>query len=220
MQNHLLTGVIWLASLLAAPGTLFYQGASPDSGGTFLGAVANPTIVDGNPAYISANTMTISGLGSSLSSLTLALKISGGHNNGLHAYLVHGSTTMTLFNQPGVVVDGFGALGSGMNISLLDGASDHGSIQSETSGSVLSGSYNAAGSLAGFNGGDPNGSWTLYFADTLGGGGNATLNGWSLELTAVPEPINGALAILAGLIISVKLTKLTHTKFKSRLSLR
>jgi hypothetical protein len=67
---------------------------------------------------------------------------------------------------------------------------------------VLSGNYNAAGSLSGFNG-DPNGAWTLYFSDTLAGGGNATLNGWSLDISAVPEPVNVALAIFTGALVVI-----------------
>ena len=94
----------------------------------------------------------------------------------------------------------FGATGAGMNITLSDAGST--SIQNETSGSLLSGTYQAAGSLSGFNGSDPNGTWTLYFSDTIAGGGNATLNGWSLDITAVPEPINVALAIFGSLMFA------------------
>jgi hypothetical protein len=49
--------------------------------------------------------------------------------------------------------------------------------------------------LASFNGMDPNGTWTLFFAD-LSAGNTSTLNGWSLDVTAVPEPVNVAMAIL------------------------
>ena len=45
---------------------------------------------------------------------------------------------------------------------------------------------------------DPNGTWTLFFADVSAGGGQATLNGWSLDITTVPEPVNVALAFLPG----------------------
>ncbi|MEI6193070.1 MAG: hypothetical protein WCS42_01935 [Verrucomicrobiota bacterium] len=198
MKKQILIGLVLLGTLTAGRAALYYQGTGVGSG-TYMGAVANPSIVDGNPAIVIANTMTLSGLGSSLSSFTVTLNLSGGYNNGLYAYLVHGGTTVTLLNQPGYAVNGFGATGAGMNITLQDGSTDHGSIQSEISGSVLSGTYNAANSLSGFSG-DPNGAWSLYFSDTLAGGGDATLQGWSLNITAVPEPVNVALAIFGGVL--------------------
>ena len=192
MKNQILIALALLGTLTAGRASLYYQGTGV-GGGTDLGAVANSTIVDGNPAIVIANTMTLSGLDSSISSLTVNLNISGGYNNGLYAYLVHGGTTVTLMSQPGYAVNGFGATGAGMNVTLSDTGMT--SIQSETSGSILSGTYHAAGNLSDFNGTDPNSSWTLYFSDTLAGGGNATLNGWSLDISAVPEPINVALPI-------------------------
>ncbi len=42
--------------------------------------------------------------------------------------------------------------------------------------------------LSGFNGLDPNGSWTLFVADSSAGG-TAQLTSWSLAITAVPEPL-------------------------------
>ena len=86
-----------------------------------------------------------------------------------------------------------------MNITLQDGLSDRGSIQSETSSSVLSGSYNAEGSLAGYNGSAANGTWELFFADDVNGGGTSTLTSWSLSITAVPEPVNTALGIFGAM---------------------
>ena len=94
-----------------------------------------------------------------------------------------------------------------MNITLQDGTSDHGSIQSETSGSVLSGSYNAAGTLVNFNGSVADGTWTLYFEDLSSGGGTSTLNSWSLNIEAVPEPVNVALGIFGGLLLTVGLAR-------------
>jgi hypothetical protein len=87
-----------------------------------------------------------------------------------------------------------------MNITLQDATSVHGSIQSETSGSVLSGSYNAAGTLVSFNGSVADGTWTLYFADLSSGGGTSTLDSWSLDITAVPEPGTVALGIFGALL--------------------
>ena len=44
------------------------------------------------------------------------------------------------------------------------------------------------------NGSVADGTWTLFFADDASGGGTSTLNSWSLGITAVPEPVNVALA--------------------------
>lgn len=41
--------------------------------------------------------------------------------------------------------------------------------------------------LNGFNGMNPNGSWTLFVAD-LSVGGQSTVTAWGLDITAVPEP--------------------------------
>ena len=125
------------------------------------------------------------------------LSISGGYNGNLYAYLVAPNGTMVLLlNQPGATIGNpFGYAGSGLNVTLSDTAS--GSIQTtpETAGSTFSGNYQAAGTLANFNGSVADGNWTLFFADETAGGGQAILNGWSLNITAVPEPANLALMI-------------------------
>ena len=62
----------------------------------------------------------------------------------------------------------------------------------------MTGSYNAAGSLVNFNGSQADGNWTLFFADLANGGGTSLVEGWSLNITAVPEPVNLSLAIFGG----------------------
>ena len=54
------------------------------------------------------------------------------------------------------------------------------------------------GDFTSFNGLNPNGTWTLFLADTSGGNLNS-LTTWSLDVTAVPEPITVALGIFGGL---------------------
>jgi hypothetical protein len=54
--------------------------------------------------------------------------------------------------------------------------------------------------LSTFNGLNPNGDWTLVLADVVGGGGQAHLVSWGLEIQAVPEPANLASATLVGLL--------------------
>jgi hypothetical protein len=54
--------------------------------------------------------------------------------------------------------------------------------------------FTTSGFQTTFNGQNPNNAWTLFFADT-DPGGQTTLNSWSLNITAVPEPVNVALGI-------------------------
>ena len=53
---------------------------------------------------------------------------------------------------------------------------------------------------------NPNGTWTIFFAD-LSSGETSTLNSWSLDITAVPEPVNVALGISAGVFSLVALAR-------------
>jgi len=163
---------------------------------TFSGV--NTAIPDGNPVGVSfSETISDIPAGSTVGGLAVDLTVSGGYNGNLYAYLVAPNGTLVmLLNQPGVTgVNPFGYAGSGLNVTLSDTAA--GSIQTtpETAGSVFSGTYQAAGTLGNINGSAADGTWTLYFADMVPGGGQATLNGWSLDITAVPEPVNVALAI-------------------------
>ena len=164
------------------------------------------TIPDGNFVGTSfSGTYDQAAAGATVSSLSVNLVLSGGFNGDLYAYLVApNGSLVVLLNRPGVTSGNpFGYAGSGLNVSLSDTAS--GSIQTtaESSGSVFTGTYQAAGTLANFNGSAANGTWTLYFADESAGGGQATLNGWSLDITAVPEPVNVALAIFGVGVVSI-----------------
>ena len=156
------------------------------------------SIPDGSPVGVSfTGTYDQAAPGATVSGLTVDLSISGGYNGNLYAYLVSPNGTMVLLlNQPGATISNpFGYAGSGFNVTLSDAAA--GSIQTtpETAGSTFSGNYQAAGTLANFNGSVADGNWTLFFADETAGGGQAILNGWSLNITAVPEPANIALVI-------------------------
>ena len=163
-------------------------------------------IPDGNPTGVSF-TGNYDGAvaGATVSSLSVNLSISGGYNGNLFAYLVApDGTVVTLLNQPGATgVNPFGYAGSGLSVILSDTAS--GSIQTtpETPGAVFGSglAYQAAGSLSGFNGSVADGTWTLFFADMAAGGGSATLTGWSLNITAVPEPVNVALAVFGVVVV-------------------
>jgi len=189
---------VLLATLFAAWAADTARGALEifNSGG------AVGTIADGNPVgSVFVGNVSDIPAGQLVGALTLSLNISGGYNGDLYAYLVApNGTLVSLLNRPGVGANVFGASGAGMNITLQDGAGTQGSIQGVTSSVVLSGTYNAAGSLAGVNGSVADGTWTLYFADLSSGGGTSVLNSWSLGITPVPEPVNVALAMF-GLVL-------------------
>ena len=168
------------------------------------------TIPDGNPVGVSfAGTYDGATAGSTVGSLTVSLSISGGYNGNLYSFLVAPNGTMVvLLNQPGMTGGNpFGYAGSGLNVTLTDATTLGGNpvtgIQTtaETPGQLFSGTYNAAGTLGTFNNSSANGNWTLFFADMAPGGGQAQLTGWSLDITAVPEPVNVALAFFGGVLV-------------------
>ena len=130
--------------------------------------------------------------GQTITDISVTLNLSGGYNGDIYAYLAHGSTLVQLLNpSPGLS-------GAGMNITLVEGA---GNPLPTSGGGVISGtSYTSYQNLNAFNTTDPNGAWTLFFAD-LSPGDTSTLTEFNVSLTAVPEPVNVALGIFgAGLI--------------------
>src|SRR5262249_46874696 len=54
------------------------------------------------------------------------------------------------------------------------------------------------GTLTSFDSLDPNGTWTIFFAD-MSSGAQSTLISWGLEVQPVPEPVTWALIIFGGL---------------------
>ena len=166
----------------------------------------NTAIPDGNPVGVSFSE-TVSGIpgGSTVGGLTVDLTVSGGYNGNLYAYLVAPNGTLVmLLNQPGVTGSNpFGYAGSGLNVTLSDTASGNIQTMPETAGSVFSGTYQAAGTLANINGSVADGTWALFFTDMVPGGGQAELTGWSLGITAVPEPVNVALGLFAVMLIAL-----------------
>lgn len=173
--------------------------------------VTGGAIPDGNPVG-SSFVGTVSDLpaGSQITGLSVGLNLSGGYNGDLYGYLVAPNGAMVvLVNRPGT--DIFGAPGAGFNVTLNDAAATSIQTAPEAAGVQFSGAYQAAGSLSGFNGGNADGDWTLYFADMSNGGGTSTLNGWSLDITAVPEPVNLGLMIFFGIIVAANLWRMCRS---------
>jgi len=210
-------GVMSVALCATANATLYNSGFA--NGGV---------IPDGNVTGWS-DTRTQSGLGSVITDVTVKLNITGGYNGDLYGYLSYGGSLIPLINRVGVTGgNAFGYSDSGLNVTLSD-AGANGDIHlyqnvsgyatkiGDGSGFTADGrninpnsspaTFDGASRLtfAGtFGGMDPNGSWTLFFADMAGGGGTSTLTSWDLEITAVPEPINVALGCFAVLFASVQ----------------
>ena len=107
----------------------------------------------------------------STSTLTLTFTLTGGAVTDLSGYLRLGN----LESSPSY---NFTSISSGVNTINFD---------------------NNASFATAFSGQNPDNTWTLYFADTVNGD-TTTLNGWSLEITAVPEPANVALAIFGAVL--------------------
>jgi hypothetical protein len=165
-----------------------------------------------------AATATASGYAASISDLSVNLNISGGYNGDLYAYLSYGGVLVPLLNRVGTsggdlfgyADRGFGPDSLNNPFTLSDTGSydvhnyqDH-SAQFNDSGQ-LTGTWRPDGSsFVSFHDMNPNGTWTLFFAD-LSGGDQSTLVGWSLDITAVPEPVNVALIVFAVLAGGIKL---------------
>ena len=167
------------------------------------------------------NTITASSLPSIITDVKVNLTLTGGWNGDLYAYLTHGSGFAVLLNREGKGTGasyGYGT--SGMNVTLgysTAGADIHG-VATPTSGGTYSADARGlwpfgsnsdfdtatrTANLDGYNGTDPNGGWTLFFADVQGGY-QSTLTGWSLDITAVPEPVTVALGIFGVLFGAVQ----------------
>jgi len=168
----------------------------------------NTAIPDGDPAGLT-DTHSLSGLSGAISDITVTLNISGGYNGDLYGYLVSDSGFAVLLNGIGRTGQNpYGSPGSGMNVIFNDhvGADIH--YAPGTFGTQLTGTWASDGrnvdpisvlntdartaTLDSFIGGNPNGNWTLFLADTSPIGQSA-LNGWSLEISTVPEPTTWAL---------------------------
>jgi hypothetical protein len=193
-----------LAAFAQTPSYLFTAGGLPAS-------------IPDNNANGYQNSLTASGIPGPILDVTITLNITGGFNGDLYVALDYNNTTAVLLNRVGLsAVSSVGYPNSGFAVTLQDSAaSDVHSYQTFSytlngsgqltgqwqpdgrlvsplsSGAVIAGA--ARGDMLGvFDGMNANGTWTLFTAD-LSPGGVSTLAGWSLAITAVPEPNSVAL---------------------------
>jgi subtilisin-like proprotein convertase family protein len=192
-------GILMLSSVLKLSAGIYV--ASDANGGNPL----NLGIPDGNPNGVTSS-LTVSGEVNRLSSVTVTLNISGGYNGDLYAYLSYNGTAVTLLNRVGTGTGGtiqnlFGFSTAGLtDVTLSDGGAG-GNIHGVSAPNSGINYTPDGGSLSAFGGMDPNGTWTLFFADRSGGS-TSTLQDWTLAITPgdlsvspVPEPTNVAMAI-------------------------
>jgi hypothetical protein len=198
--------------------------------GLYTGSSGNISvgIADGDANGV-ANTITVGGTaGAQISSMIVTINLSGGYNGDLYAVLSHdGASGAVLLNRIGrgtsyggtilgySTAGGTFTFGSTVDSSLLNNIHSYG-------GGAPSGTYAPDGrtidplspradfnstpsgnALTSFNTIDPTGGWTIFFADMAQNGQASTLTGWSLEITAVPEPVNMALGIFGGIALVV-----------------
>lgn len=186
------TLAIVLSSRLPAEAGITTTDFATTDGTTFTaGSSSGSQVIPDNTADGVGYSMNFATSGLSISDITVSFNLSGGYNGDLYAYLSHGGQISTLLNPSA------GLSGSAMNITLVEGS---GTPIPTTSSANLSGSYTAYSDLATFNSTDPNGNWTLFFAD-MHAGDTSTLNSFSVDITAVPEPINAALGLFGVLLV-------------------
>jgi len=157
---------------------------------------------------------TVTDPGTRITDVSVSLDISGGWNGDLYAYLSHGSGFAVLLNRPGVGVttlgssaEGYGDAGLAVRLSSAGGANVHFYANSSPSFSngQLTGTWQPDGrgilptsvpanfdapgtaDFSTFQNLDPNGQWTLFLSDASPLG-ISTLNGFAVDVIAVPEP--------------------------------
>jgi len=171
-------------------------------------------IPDANPVGL-ISTLTVSGMSGSTTNLTVNLNITGGFSGDLYAYLVSPQGSLVvLLNRVGMSsTNYFGYSDAGFNLTLDSSSANNihnyqaaGGYPGDLSSGQLTGTwapdsrtidplsapsiFNLAptgNTLAGYDGLNPNGVWTLFIAD-LSGGGQSTLVSWGLTVVTVPEP--------------------------------
>jgi hypothetical protein len=201
--------VMTLGAHLAVPAAVHvYDFTSSGSSLHTASASGLSHLIPDNTAAGVAYALNFSATGLQVTDIKFTFTISGGWNGDIYAYLSHGSQYAVLLNRVGVDdnnPDGYSTSGFA-NITLgMIGNDIHG-VQAPTA----EGSYAADGrasytdternhTLSVFDSVNPHGSWTLFFADRAAGG-VSTIDAWSLEITAVPEPATWGLMAAAGLL--------------------
>lgn len=176
--------------------------------------------VPDNNAVGASNTLTFNTpIWNTIQAVTVQLRFSGGWNGDLYAYLVHHGQLAILLNRPGRTDTNDSGSGSTDLVALFSDTAAADVHNALPNSGPATGTWQPDGRfidpldsldttprtkmLDGFTGLDPNGDWTLFIADQ-GAGETATLTGWTLSITAVPEP---SVALLGGLAVLLALRR-------------
>ena len=199
---------------------------------SFTSGFANGGVIPDATTTGWSDVRTLAVADNSIQSITVTLNVSGGFNGDLYAYISHNGVLVPLMNRVGVASSSpsssFGYSDPGFTITLSSAAANdvhfYGRNTPSFNGSgQLTGTWQPDGrtisplsspasfdsasriNFSAYNTLDPNGSWTLFFADVSGGGGTSTLTSWQLDITAVPEPVDQAFWVFVGLMVIVGL---------------
>jgi hypothetical protein len=219
MKTTKILTALFLAASLPATAALFSY--TYDSG-----FVNGTSIPDGNAnPWSDTRTVAVGESGLLISEVRVRLNLSGGYNGDLYGYLSYNGVLVPLMNRVGVgSSDPFGYGDGGLNVTFQDGAANNIHFYQSVGGYSITGgaSWQPDGrtvdpiagvpadfdlpgtvTLGNFSAMDPNGDWTLVFADVVGGGGSPTVASWGLDIEAVPEPVNVALGVFgAGALLA------------------
>jgi subtilisin-like proprotein convertase family protein len=193
---------------------------------SYIGA----TVQDNDPGGL-ALTYDLTGMGGTISNVTVSLDLSGGYNGDLYAYLAgpNGGFSV-LLNRTGVGTDAgestYGYADTGFNVTFSDtgagGIQYYENASPTIAAGVLQGTWQPEGvtidpqspptafslassgntPLSSFVGTDPNGTWTLFLTD-LAAGNQSVVGPVSVDITTVPEPASPAIAACGGLALLI-----------------
>lgn len=212
-MKHALRVVRWMIG-----GALLAVGARAER----IDFTVNEDIPDNDDRGLQS-TGVVTGLPTSIESIDVWLKLSATSGNlawagDYYVTLQHESGFSVLLNRAGrTASDALGYDDNGFDVLFTYGGTDIHTYWTATptldSAGRLTGTWGVDGRnvdpdsvldttprtdmLAGFSGLDPNGSWTLFVAD-LNPNGVATLDGWGLDIEAVPEASTLTLVLAIG----------------------
>ncbi len=143
---------------------------------------------------------------SQITSVTVTVNVAGAPPNDPNAwdgdyvaYLEYDSVLVYLLQNPGTPP--YGSPGNGFNITFSDAAGVNPlnltSDPNLNTTATISGTYNPAGNLGAFNGLNPNGTWTMFIADTSAGD-IGTLTSWSMSVAGLPDSAGTFLLLTIG----------------------
>ena len=205
-------GALACAAILAVAGPGMADAQTTFSNTTSI-QIPNGIVTQG-PASLYPAPITVSGLGNTVTNVTVTfLNLSHQYPDDIDVLLVGpGGQNVLLMSDAG----GYFPI-NGLTLNFSDAAgSSLGDESQLVSGTFKPTNYDAqfmvdsfaapaptsgpyGSTLAGFNGTNPNGVWNLYVIDDTQGNSGAMAGGWSLTITAtgVPEPSSFALGAVA-----------------------